>query len=109
MLNMYEPKNCFPEQGGSASPSARTAAGPRHCRESDYFIADGVVFSMLLPSASRGLPAAPLPKPNAQGKIERWSGEADAPALRVLESKVIVTIGYKTKYCRYHTKNNIFL
>jgi hypothetical protein len=71
--------------------------------ESDYFIADGVVFSVLLPSAPRGLPAL-LSKPNAQGKIERWGGEAEAPALWVLGSKVvIVTIGYKTKYCGYHT------
>ena len=50
-----------------------------------------------------------VPKLNAQGEINRWDGEAEAPALRVLRSKVIVTIGYITKCCRYHAKNNMFL
>jgi hypothetical protein len=67
--------------------------------ESDYFIVDSVVFSVLLPSTPRSLPP-PLPKPNVQGKIDRWGGEAEAPTLRVPGSKVIVTICYKNKILR---------
>jgi hypothetical protein len=50
-----------------------------------------------------------VPKLNVQGEVDRWGGEAEAPALRVLASKVIVTIGYITKCCGYHVKNNILL
>jgi hypothetical protein len=50
-----------------------------------------------------------VPKLNAQGEVDRWGGQAEATAPWVLGSKVIVTIGYITKCCGYHAKNNIFL